>query len=228
MRGTKLFPLPIMKTDNTRRTVGKEIHRMIFSGTSKRNILLFAVAFFLCGVFRVLLYRTDFAFAFSSIFCSVLVILWAITVQKRVTDGRLRLLMLWIAVFLLLHFLLQILRYDVFHGEINVRRYLWYSMYIPMTAQPLLFYFLTICIHRPDGKPLSRYYGLLIAAGVLLVLGVLTNDLHFGFKSFPSGIMEDNGQEKSGLLHYFISIFIYGLYVLAFAVVRNKNHRYVA
>lgn len=201
---------------------------MILSGTSKRNILLFLAAFLLCGVLHILLYRTDFAFAFSSIFCCVLTILWAIAVQKRVTDKRLRLLMLWIAAFLLLHFLFQILRYDVFDAHINAQRYLWYSMYIPMTAQPLLFYFLAVCIHRPEDRPLPRYYWLFIVIGVLLVMGVLTNDLHFGAKSFPSGIMDDNGQEKSGPLYYLINIFIYGLYVLAFAIIQKKNRRYIA
>lgn len=201
---------------------------MILSRTSKRNILLFVAAFLLCGVLHILLYRTDFSFAFSSIFCSVLTILWAIAVQKRVTDRRLRLLMLWIAVFLLLHFLLQILRYDVFNGDINVRRYLWYSMYIPMTAQPLLFYFLAVCILRPEDRPLPRYYYLFIVIAVLLVTGFLTNDLHFFAKSFPSGLMDDNGQEKSGPLYYLTNIFTYGLYVLAFAIIQKKNHRYVA
>ncbi|MCR4963000.1 MAG: hypothetical protein K6B40_03880, partial [Firmicutes bacterium] len=201
---------------------------MILTKSSRRNIILFVLAFLLCGVLRNLLYRVDFAFAFSSIFCSALTILWIITIQKRVTDRRLRSLILWIAVFFLLHFLLQILRYDVFDGDINVRRYLWYSMYIPMTAQPLLCFFIAVNIHRPEDKPLPRCYRLLIVIGVLLVIGFLTNDLHFFAKSFPSGIMNDNGQEKSGPLYYLINIFIYGLYVLAFTTIQKKNHQYVA
>ncbi len=201
---------------------------MILSRATKRNIVLFVSAFLLCGVLRAFLYRVDFAFAFSSLFCSVLVILWAITAQKRVTDRRLRLLMLWISIFLLVHFVLQILRYDVFDGEINTRRYLWYSMYIPMTAQPLLCFFIAMYIHQPEDEPLPRYYSLLIVTGALLVLGVLTNDLHFLAKSFPSGIMNDNGQEKSGLLYYLINVFIYGLYALAIVIIQKKNHRYIA
>ena len=65
---------------------------------TKRNTVFFVAAFFLCGVFRVLLHRVDFAYCFSQIFCSVLTVLWAITVQKRITDSRLRSLILLIAV----------------------------------------------------------------------------------------------------------------------------------
>jgi hypothetical protein len=194
----------------------------------KRNIALYVAAFFLCGVFHVLLYGKDFAFCFSQIFCSVLTILWAVTVRKRITDCRLRALMLWIAVFLLLLFVLQISRYELFYDDKTTQRYLWYAFYIPMTAQPLLFFFIAVLIYRLQDRPLLGKYYLLIAVGALLVLGVLTNDLHFWFKSFPSGIMDDNGQEKSGPLYYIINVFIYGLYALAFAVIQKKNHRYVA
>lgn len=127
---------------------------MILTKAAKRNIVLFSAAFFLCGVLHVLFYQTDFTCCFSQIFCGVLTLFWPITVCRRVTDDRLRSLMLWIAVSLLLHFVLQILRYDLFGNSITAQRYLWYAMYIPMTAQPLLCYFLAVYIHRPKDKPL--------------------------------------------------------------------------
>ena len=201
---------------------------MIFTKAVKRNIVLYLAAFILCGVLHVLFYRVDFTFCFSQIFCCVLTILWAITIQKRITDERLRSLMLWIAASLLLHFVLQILRYDLFDDSITAQRYLWYAMYIPLTAQPLLCYFLAVHIHRSKDKPLPRWYYLFIVIGVLLVLGFLTNDIHFWAKSFPTGVLNDNGQEKNGWLFYLINIFIYGLYALAFAIILKKNHRYVA
>lgn len=95
---------------------------MILTKAAKRNFVLFAAAFFLCGVLRVLFYQTDFTFCFSQIFCSALTLLWAITVRKRVTDDRLRSLMLWFAVSLLLHFILQILRYDLFDNSITAQQ----------------------------------------------------------------------------------------------------------
>lgn len=201
---------------------------MILTKATKRNIVFFVAAFLLCGVLRVLLHGMDFAICFSQLFCCVLTLFWAISVQKRISDSRLCSLMLWIAVFLLLEFILQICRYELFNEDITVQRYLWYVMYIPMMAQPLLCFFLAVFIHRPSDKPLPRIYYLFIVIGVLLVIGFLTNDLHFWGKSFPSGILDDNGQEKSGWLYYLIQLFIYGLYAFALAIILKKNHQYVA
>ncbi|MBQ2048478.1 MAG: hypothetical protein II487_05810, partial [Schwartzia sp.] len=64
--------------------------------------------------------------------------------------------------------------------------------------------------------------------GVVFMLGVLTNDLHFSFKAFPTGVMDANGKEVSGWLYYAVQVFIYGLYALALAIILKKNRRYVA
>ena len=201
---------------------------MLLSKVEKRNIALFIAAFLLWGVFRNIFWRVDFAYSFSSLYGGVLVILWAITVQKRITDDRLRSLMLLVAASLLLHFFLQFLRYDLFDGNMMAQRYLWYAYYIPLTAQPLVSFFIAVSIYRPKEKPLPRPYYLLIVLSVILVLGVLTNDLHFSLKSFPTGVMDDTGEEVNGWLYYLIQIFIYGLYALSFGVILKKNRRYVA
>lgn len=200
---------------------------MLLTKAAKRNIALFFAAFLLCGVLHILLYGVDFTFCIVQLYCGVLTILWAISVRKRVIDDRLRSLMLWVAVCLFMHFGLQLLRYDLFQGNINAQRYLWYAMYIPMTAQAVLCFLLAVFIHRPQHAPLLRRHYLLVGLGVVLVLGVLTNDLHFWFTSFPSGILDDNGQKVNGWLYYVIELFIYGTNAYAFAVMLKKSHRYV-
>ena len=111
---------------------------MLLTKAAKRNIALFFAAFLLCGVLHILLYGVDFTFCIVQLYCGVLTILWAISVRKRVIDDRLRSLMLWVAVCLFMHFGLQILRYDLFQGNITVQRYLWYAMYI--TAHSMRLY----------------------------------------------------------------------------------------
>ena len=200
---------------------------MILSKASKRNIILFMTAFLLCGILNALLNQQDFVRCFSSLFLAVLTLLWAITVQKRILDKKLRSLMLWATAFLLFQFLLQIFRYDLFADNAAAQRYIWYAMYIPSTAQPIFFYYLAVSIHRSEDKPMPHAYYLFIVVGILLVMGVLTNDLHFWAKNFPSGILGGNDQVENGWLFYAINGFIYGLYVLAFAIIMKKNRRYV-
>ena len=206
----------------------EEALRMLCTKAARRNIALFAVGFLLCGFIHIALYGQDFAFCIVQLFCGVLTILWAISVRKRVTDDRLRFLMLGVAVCLLLHFILQILRYSMFKGNITVMRYTWYAMYLPMTAQPVLCFYLVAFIHRPRDAPLPRRYALILVPAFLLALGILTNDLHFAFTSFPSGILDDNGQEVRGWLLYLFYVFTYGLYALTAFILLKKDFRFAA
>lgn len=201
---------------------------MILSKNTKWKIALFLAAFLLCGFLHVALYGTDFTLCISPIFSSAVVVLWILTIRERIIDTRLRRIIQGIAVTLLFHFLLEIFRYNLFSDNITAQRYIWYTMYLPMTAQPVLCYFLSVFIHRPEGKRLPKPYALIILVGALLVLGMLTNDLHFWAKSFPSGVLKDNGQEKNEWLFYLINVFIYGFYALTLATILKKNHQYVA
>ena len=114
------------------------MRRILISNTAKRNIALFTAAFLLWGVFRNLLWEVPFTYSFSSLYGGVLVILWAITVQKRITDDRLRSLMLLSAIFLLLHFFIQFLRYELFDGNMTAQRY--YGMPCISRLRPSRFY----------------------------------------------------------------------------------------
>ena len=200
---------------------------MIVAKVTKRYIVLFTAAFLICGVLRVVLYETDFTLCFAQLYCGALTIAWASTVQRRVTNCKLRNLMLWVAVALLIQFVLQIARYELFTGQLRPQRYLWYGMYLPMTALPILCFYIAALIYHPENKPLPRFHWLLIVLGALLMLGVLTNDLHFWMKAFPSGVLDDNGQEKNGWLFYVVSVFQYGLYAVAFLIILLKNRRFV-
>ena len=191
---------------------------MILTRASKRYISLFLAIFFLCGIIHPFAVHLDFVYCFSSLVFGVLTIIWAITVQRRVVDDRLRLILMLCAACLLFHFFLQILRYDLISNDrITVRRYLWYAMYIPMISQPTLCLFLAVNIYRPKDKPLPIACYLTALLGILLILGVLTNDLHFWAKSFPSGIMIDDKDAKNGWMFYVVNGYIYGLFAFDYS-----------
>ena len=67
---------------------------MIPIQSSRRNIALFLLAFLACGILRVLLYPYNFVYGLSSLFCGALTLFWSISMQSRVTDRRLRRMML--------------------------------------------------------------------------------------------------------------------------------------
>ena len=146
---------------------------MLISKTSKRNIILFCCAFLLCGILHIALYGVDLTDCFATIFCCILTILWAGTIQKRIVDGRLRRLMLLLAASFLFHFFLQFLRYEIVPDDNDFRRHLWYAMYIPIVAQPIICYYIASSIYREKNAPMPRFGLLLIAVGAAIVFGYL-------------------------------------------------------
>lgn len=57
-------------------------------------------------------------------------------------------------------------------------RYVWYLYYLPQTFLPLLMFFAVLHIGKPIDQPIARRWLLLYLPAALIVLGVLTNDLH--------------------------------------------------
>lgn len=201
---------------------------MIISESSKRNIILFAVGFLLCGFLHVVLQGVGFTECFSQLYCGGLVLLWALSVQKRVTDTRLRNLLLSIAAMIMVFFLLQIMRYRLFCFSYTAQRYLWYFYYIPMMALSLLCFCLTLSIHRPKKQPLPAAYALLAVAGVLLLLGLLTNDIHHWAFRCSTGVLVGDGEEEHMWLYYMIVGYILVVYLLSYCVVAWKCRKYVS
>ena len=190
---------------------------------AKRNMILIAAAFLLCGLLHILLYRVGFAENFAQLFCAVFTIIWAVSVKERVTNRRLRRILLGVAVALLLYLLVQISRYSLYNATVAPNHFLWYVFYIPMLALPLFCLYLAVFVHRPETAPTPLALRVVIVFVVLLMLGVLTNDLHHCFKSFPEGIPAADSKAKSGWLYYLASIFQYGTYILAFGILLKKS-----
>ena len=191
----------------------------------RKNLCWICAAWLACGVLHLLLFEIDFANAFVQLFCGAVVLLWAISIRKRVTDRRLRHLLGAIALCLISYLVLQTARYILVSGDLTASRYIWYSYYIPMTALPLLCCAAVLCVHTQEDKGLPRLYMLWVILGVILVLGVLTNDLHFCFKTFPDGVMTDQGHDHNNWLFYAISAFIYGTYLLSLVILVRKGSR---
>ena len=191
-------------------------------GIKRGSLLWIAVAFLLCGVLHVLFHRVQYAWNFSEIFCGCVCVFWALSVRKRVTDRRLQRLLLHIAGLLLAYEFLQVCRYSLYPSSPRLDKILLYAYYIPKTALPLLCLSLALGLHRPESKPLPAWFRLMLAAACLMVIGVMTNNLHRCFVSF-SGNRSDDGSERNGWLYYLINAFNFVNYFAAFFLLLRKS-----
>ena len=179
-----------------------------------RATAVFAGAFLICGVLRVLTYHRDLCEGFSQWFCGVLLLLWAVTVRSRVTDRRLRRLLLGAAASLLLFLILQLFRGCLTFGKPVLQRYFWYGYYIPYITTPLMLFLCALAAYRPAEQPLPRWAWLAAAATAALALLALTNDLHQWMFRFPGGVFTDTEESSPGPV-FWLYFFCYGALLLA-------------
>ena len=186
---------------------------------------VFAGLFLLCGALRVLTYRKDLCDGFSPLFCGSLLLFWAVSIRTRVTDRRLRRLILCTAAALLLFLILQLFHGCLIFDNFTLWRYTWYSFYIFYIAPPLLLFYYALAIYRPHEQPLPRWSRAVAFAAAALVLCAMTNDLHQWMFRFPGGVFEDPELYSPGpaFLLYFAC---YGALLLSsFLIVLRKAWR---
>lgn len=196
------------------------------TGIKKRVLAWLVASYLLCGLFHLLFYDVDYADGLSDCVCCVLALVWSLSVRKRVTQRPLRSLLIGIAYLLIVRICLQVCRFLLVLHPLWAVRWLWYAYYIPADCFPVLLLALALRIYRPADKPLSPLFWAAAALFALLTVGVLTNDLHFWFKSFPSGVLDDDGREVSGWLFYLLSFCTYGTYFLSFLIILRKSRRF--
>ena len=94
----------------------------------------------------------------------------------QVYDGHRRLLIIWMVV--------RSAKYFIF-WQPDAVRYLWYLFYLPMLFVPMLALLIAMSLGKPDEYKFPKGMSVLwIISGVLLLL-VLTNDLHQFVFTFP-------------------------------------------
>ena len=186
------------------------------SNASRRNILLISAALLLCGFLHVLLYGADFFQEFSRLFCGAVTAAWGVSVVKRVTDKRLLHILLAIFAVLLLFLFLQTINYNYAQGVSFIRRYAWYGYYFCMMAFAVLMYELSLSFTGGGKKKGGGLRFLLPASGVLLTVGVMTNDLHQLAFRFNGTEMLPESPKSYGLLFYLYYIYFSILLLLSF------------
>ena len=194
------------------------------SRSFRRSIALFAAAFFLCGFLHVLFHAVPFTTCFTQLYCGCLCALWALTIQKRVTDPSLRTTLLLAAAAETLLLLLQICRYAVFWGNAAAARFLWSAYYVPMLALPLLCFHAAISIRRPREERLPWVWAAAAAVSGVIVLGFLTNGVHQLAFRFPPDMTRDE-DVVYGPLFYLFYIWFFLLILFAFLTALQKCRR---
>ena len=114
---------------------------------------------------------------------------WGLSIRFRIVQTHVRRYLLMIAALMMLWLLVRSVKFSI--DNVDAERLLWYCYYVPMLFIPMLSMFVSLSLGKPEDFQLPRWTKLLYLPTTLLLLLVLTNDLHQCVFFFPSGVMSD-------------------------------------
>ena len=149
---------------------------------------LIALAMWLRYASRTVLHSPIYGHLRSGIYIFLLSA-WCHSVRVRIVQTQVQRYLLAISMLMVLWLLLRSIKFSI--ANTDAERWLWYFYYVPILFIPMLSVFVSQSLGKPEDFHLPRWTKLLYVPTVLLLLLVLTNDLHQRVFSFPSGILSD-------------------------------------
>ncbi|MDO4621393.1 MAG: hypothetical protein Q4B22_00415 [Eubacteriales bacterium] len=187
-----------------------------------RVIGLFIFIFLAGGMVAHLGARYGFYLASTPLYLAVLVVMIYHFAESIADQGMLRRLLLLIGWCLLFHIFLRGLKYHAFFEYDTLRRYIWYMYYIPICLVPPTGFLAVLLMDEPIGKPKKKRFIVMYLIAAVLMLIVMTNDLHQLVFRFYAGIEKWNTTYGYGIGFAAVSVWQYGLYSATLVLLVRK------
>lgn len=195
---------------------------MLHIGKTERNYTVaFLIFYLLSAVMSILVQLTDLFTGLSSVMYCFFVIAWGASVFLRIIHKRIRRDVIAISFFLFGLFIIRICRYFLFVHSLTIDRYLWYLYYIPYIAMPMLTLDAAFCVGKSERTKMPAAVKVLWTAAILLMLGVLTNDIHHFLLRF--GDMNDySGTVSYNWLYILVVTWVFAATAGAFVMLMKR------
>ncbi len=184
---------------------------MVKNRTSIKTAVLVAVAILIAYFMRLIPFQphqtllTSAAMMVRYVIHITLLILWCVSLRRRIVNAQVRRLLITVGVLLTFWLTVRTMKYEFVADSTHPSlRYMWYGFYIPMILVPTIGMFVLCLIGKPESYRLpKKMYYLLIPAGLLLGC-VFTNDWHQLVFRFYKGIELFDKEYSYGFLYYII------------------------
>ena len=146
---------------------------------------------------------------------------WLFSLRRRVVQLHARTLLMLIASLMSFWLVLREIRFSFIHSA-ALLRVLWYAYYVPMLLIPLLALYTALYSGMDEQYRLPAYALIPSAPALILILIVLTNDLHQLVFVFPSDRGEwSEASYNYGPVYYFIVVYfalcvLIGLFIMIY------------
>lgn len=147
---------------------------------------------------------------------------WGVSVYDRIVNKRIRRYLVILAGLMVFWMLARTLRYTVFLYVYPFGMWCWYAYYIAMILIPQMCLFAAMYIGKSEGYRLPKKWYLMYIPSLLLIVGILTNDLHQKAFRFHQGYEAGWDIYQHAVLHYIAVIWMFSCIALMIAEILKK------
>lgn len=134
---------------------------------------------------------------------------WGMSVYDRIVNKSIRHYLVMLMGLMMFWMLMRTLRLTVFLYVFPIGQWCWYAYYIPMILIPQLCFFAVKYIGEPEEYKMSKKWHLMSIPSLILIVGILTNDLHQWAFRFHLGFEAGWDTYRRGFLYYIAVVWIF-------------------
>ena len=142
---------------------------------------------------------------------------WGISVYDRIVNKEIRRHLIILVVLMMFWMLMRTLRHTVFLYVYPIGQWCWYAYYISMILIPQLCLFATKHIGKPEDYKLPKKWYLMYIPSIIMILGILTHDLHGLAFRFHKGYEAGWDVYQRSVLYYIATAWIFACIALMIA-----------
>ena len=146
-----------------------------------------------------------------------ILVFWGISVYDRIVNKEIRRHLIVLVVLMMFWMLMRTLRHTVFLYVYPLGMWCWYAYYVSMILIPQLCLFATKYIGKPEEYKLPKKWYLMYIPSIIMILGILTNDLHGLAFHFHKGYEAGWDVYQRGVLYYIATAWIFACIALMIA-----------
>ena len=132
----------------------------------------------------------------------LLIFIWGYSINRRIVQDSTRRLLTVASALMLTWLLLRYVKYHFFKPDDAMSRYLWYMYYIPQCLVPPLTLIAAMGLTRKSSRAMSASVYLILLPALILIVLILTNDVHQTAFSFREGFENFESEYEHGALYY--------------------------
>ncbi len=147
---------------------------------------------------------------------------WMLSIYKRIMQSHVRNYLMMIGALIIFWVAIRTVKWTAFIFVTFEDRILWYMYYIPMIMLAVFFFFTALCVGENEDYRLNKKWYLLFIPAVLLIIAVLTNDIHgmaFTLDIYTHAYAQDYSH---GIIYYIVLVFILSLVLMASIIIISK------